>query len=89
MKRLLMLIFPLIVTWETVYNVPVQCPEKQAADQYAGNCVAKQTLAHQVKFTERVDFNTWKEGLKKADPRFGIQNVEVYEYDDKETKAIK
>jgi len=86
MKRLLMLIYPLIVTWETAYWVPVQCPEKQQPDTYAGNCIAEQKFIHQAKFTEKTDFDKWMEGIKKEDPRFKVKNVQVFEYDDKRTK---
>lgn len=91
MKRLLpyLLAFPFIVTWETTYWIPAQCEKDQQPNIYAGNCINQVKGKNQVKFTDKPSFDKWMEGMKKGDPRFVVENIEVYEFDDKASETKK
>lgn len=80
-----LLVYPLIVSWDTSYWVPVQCQKDQQPDPYAGTCLSLARHTNQMKFTEKEHFDKWMEGFKKTDPRFTVGNIEVYEYDSKRT----
>lgn len=91
MKRFLkmLLIYPLIVTWENTYWVPVQCKEGQQPETYAAACLSQAKQQNSRMFTEKEDFEKWMAGLNKSETRFAVSNVKVYEYDDKRTPMPK
>lgn len=82
-------IFPLIVSWNILYWVPVQCQKNQTPDPYVGACLQQGRFQGERRFTEKEDYEKWVKGIPKNDQRFSIQDIEVYEFDDRRTPLIK